>query len=48
MKEWGMQDGEFVNEDFYQAMLGLFDDRTDPWVTKLLEFYEKYFALLNL
>jgi hypothetical protein len=47
MGEWDMQDGAFVDQDFYAVLMELFECPEDPWVVELLEFYNKYVSLTS-
>lgn len=31
-EEWGVEDGQFILQDFYHAILELFEDEEDKWV----------------
>ncbi|THG93760.1 hypothetical protein EW026_g7565 [Hermanssonia centrifuga] len=41
---WEPQDGMFSLPNFYQAILDLFDDPTDPWYIDTLAWWNKYLA----
>jgi hypothetical protein len=41
-EEWGAEDGLFILQDFYQAVLELFDDEEDEWVIETLAWWNEY------
>ncbi|THG97732.1 hypothetical protein EW026_g4332 [Hermanssonia centrifuga] len=43
---WEPQDGMFSLPDFYQAIVDLFDDPTDPWYIDTLAWWNKYVVSL--
>ncbi len=43
---WEPQDGMFSLPDFYQAMVDLFDNPTDPWYIDTLAWWNKYVVSL--
>lgn len=40
-EEWGVEDGQFILQDFYEAILELFEDEEDEWVVKTLSWWNK-------
>ncbi|KAJ7582252.1 hypothetical protein C8J56DRAFT_895050 [Mycena floridula] len=39
MSEWGMEDGLFEMDQFYENIVALCDDMDDPWVQETLEWW---------
>ena len=40
-EEWGVEDGQFILQDFYEAILELFEDEEDEWVVDTLTWWNK-------
>ena len=40
-EEWGAEDGQFILQDFYQAILELFDDEEDEWAVDTLAWWNE-------
>jgi hypothetical protein len=41
-EEWGAEDGLFILQDFYKAILELFADEEDEWVIDTLAWWNEY------
>lgn len=41
-EEWGAEDGQFILQDFYHAIIELFEDEEDEWVEQTLGWWNKY------
>jgi hypothetical protein len=41
-EEWGAEDGQFILEDFFHAVLELFEDEEDEWVVGTLDWWNEY------
>lgn len=42
-EEWGVEDGQFILQDFYHAILELFEDEEDKWVVETLAWWNRQF-----
>lgn len=45
-EEWGVEDGQFILQDFYHAILELFEDEEDKWVVETLAWWNRYVSSL--